>query len=93
MFERLDEIEKSYEELTTQMGLPEVFSDQQVYMKTAKQQRELEKIVLKYREYKSLRDEIAECLRLARSAFDRLTGRAGVEDVLDALFSRFCLGK
>lgn len=36
---------------------------------------------------------IAEDLRLARSAFDRLTGRAGVEDVLDALFSRFCLGK
>lgn len=36
---------------------------------------------------------IAENLRLARNAFDRLTGRAGVEDVLDALFSRFCLGK
>ncbi|MFL6764064.1 MAG: tRNA uridine-5-carboxymethylaminomethyl(34) synthesis GTPase MnmE [Sphingomicrobium sp.] len=36
---------------------------------------------------------IAEDLRLARVAFDRLTGRAGVEDVLDALFSRFCLGK
>lgn len=35
----------------------------------------------------------AEDLRLARSAFDRLTGQAGVEDVLDALFSRFCLGK
>ena len=27
------------------------------------------------------------------AAFDRLTGRAGVEDVLDALFGRFCLGK
>jgi len=36
---------------------------------------------------------IAEDLRVARNAFDRLTGRAGVEDVLDALFSRFCLGK
>jgi tRNA modification GTPase len=36
---------------------------------------------------------VAENLRLARSAFDRLTGRAGVEDVLDALFGRFCLGK
>jgi len=35
----------------------------------------------------------AENLRQARSAFDRLTGRAGVEEVLDALFSRFCLGK
>ena len=36
---------------------------------------------------------IAENLRVARTAFDRLTGRAGVEDVLDALFGRFCLGK
>jgi tRNA modification GTPase len=36
---------------------------------------------------------VAEDLRLARGAFDRLTGRAGMEDVLDALFSRFCLGK
>lgn len=35
----------------------------------------------------------AEHLRHARGAFDRLTGRAGVEDVLDALFGRFCLGK
>ena len=36
---------------------------------------------------------VAEDLRSARAAFDRLTGRAGVEDVLDALFGRFCLGK
>ncbi len=36
---------------------------------------------------------VAEELRIARGAFDRLTGRAGLEDVLDALFSRFCLGK
>jgi tRNA modification GTPase len=36
---------------------------------------------------------LAENLRIARAAFDRLTGQAGVEDVLDALFARFCLGK
>ena len=36
---------------------------------------------------------IAEHLRVARTAIDRMTGRAGVEDVLDALFGRFCLGK
>ena len=35
----------------------------------------------------------AENVRAARVAFDRLTGRAGMEDVLDALFGRFCLGK
>jgi tRNA modification GTPase len=36
---------------------------------------------------------VAESLRQTRSAFDRLTGRAGVDDLLDALFGRFCLGK
>lgn len=35
----------------------------------------------------------AESLRSARAEFDRLTGRTGIEEVLDALFSRFCLGK
>jgi tRNA modification GTPase len=35
----------------------------------------------------------AEGLRLARAALDALTGRAGVEDMLDALFGRFCIGK
>ena len=36
---------------------------------------------------------VADALRRARSAIDRISGRAGVEDMLDALFSRFCLGK
>lgn len=36
---------------------------------------------------------LAENLRAARNAFDRLTGTTDVEDLLDALFGRFCLGK
>jgi tRNA modification GTPase len=36
---------------------------------------------------------LAEALRQAARALDRLTGRTGVEDMLDALFARFCLGK
>jgi tRNA modification GTPase len=36
---------------------------------------------------------IAEHLRQARIALDRITGRAGVEEMLDALFGRFCIGK
>ncbi len=36
---------------------------------------------------------VAEHLRTARVAFDRLTGRAATEDMLDALFGRFCIGK
>jgi len=36
---------------------------------------------------------VAEALRLARASLDRLVGAIGVEDVLDRLFGRFCLGK
>lgn len=36
---------------------------------------------------------IAEHLRLARVAFDALVGRTTTEDMLDALFGRFCIGK
>ncbi len=36
---------------------------------------------------------IAENLRLARVAFDRLIGNSATEDMLDALFGRFCIGK
>lgn len=35
----------------------------------------------------------AEGLRTARTALDRVTGKAGVEDMLNALFGRFCIGK
>ncbi len=36
---------------------------------------------------------IGEQLRVTRSVFDRLIGRASTEDMLDALFGRFCIGK
>lgn len=36
---------------------------------------------------------MGEELRLARRAFDALLGRASTEDMLDALFGRFCIGK
>ncbi|QLC25646.1 tRNA uridine-5-carboxymethylaminomethyl(34) synthesis GTPase MnmE [Parasphingopyxis algicola] len=36
---------------------------------------------------------LVETIRQARTALDRLSGRGGVEDMLDALFGRFCIGK
>jgi tRNA modification GTPase len=35
----------------------------------------------------------AEDLRLALRALGRITGSVGVEDILDTLFARFCIGK
>jgi tRNA modification GTPase len=36
---------------------------------------------------------IAEQVRLATRALERLTGRVGVEDILDVIFRDFCIGK
>lgn len=36
---------------------------------------------------------LVETLRQARAALDRLSGHGGVEEMLDALFGRFCIGK
>ncbi len=36
---------------------------------------------------------LAEDIRLAARALGRVTGQVGVEDILDKIFSRFCIGK
>ena len=45
------------------------------------------------REFAGLEELRAEELRLAARALDRTIGRVDVEDVLDTLFSTFCIGK
>jgi len=60
MFERLEQIETRYEELGRQLAEPEIISDQQKYQKTAKQHRDLEGLVNKFREYREVRQGIAD---------------------------------
>ncbi len=60
MFERLNQIESKYEELTRALASPEVIGDSSKYQKTAKAHSELSEIVEKYREYKDLQRGIEE---------------------------------
>jgi peptide chain release factor 1 len=60
MFERLNQIEAKYDELTRALSSPEVIGDSLRYQKTAKAHSELSDIVDKYREYKDLQRGIAE---------------------------------
>src|SRR5580698_6831631 len=60
MFERLDQIETRYEELTQALLSPEITNDSAKYQKTAKAHSEVAEIVEKYREYKDLKRGIAE---------------------------------
>ncbi len=45
------------------------------------------------RKYGFALDLVAEHLRLASDQIGRLTGRIGVEELLGAIFSKFCIGK
>ena len=60
MFERLNQIEKKYEELTQALASPEIINDSAKYQKTAKAHSELTEVVEKYREYKDLQQGIQE---------------------------------
>ncbi len=60
MFERLNQIESKYDELTRALASPEVINDSSKYQKTAKAHSELSEIVEKYREYKDLQKGIEE---------------------------------
>ena len=58
MLEKLEQIEKNYEDLTAQLSSPDVMSDISAYTKLMKQHRGLEEIVEKYREVKRMRAEL-----------------------------------
>jgi peptide chain release factor 1 len=60
MFERLNQIEAKYDELTRALSSPEVIGDSSRYQKTAKAHSEVAEIVEKYREYKDLTRGIEE---------------------------------
>ncbi len=60
MFDRLDQLEARYEELGVQLSDPKIVNDQENYRKVAKQHRDMEPTVEKFREYRKLRSSVAD---------------------------------
>lgn len=82
MLEKLEQIEKNYEELTAQISSPELMNDMSNYAKTMKQHRSLEEIVEKYREVKRMQEELAgarELLDAAAADDDEMREMAQIE--------------
>ena len=52
MFEKLDLVEKRYEELNSQISDPEIIANNNEWRKLVKEHSSMEDVVLKYREYK-----------------------------------------
>src|SRR5215472_13576627 len=87
MFERLDQIEARYEELTQALASPEIMNDSAKYQKTAKAHSEVTPVVEKYREYKDLKKGIADSEAMLSEEKDT-DMRAYAQEELDQLESR-----
>jgi peptide chain release factor 1 len=86
MFDKLLSVENKYDELMTNIGTVEVQADAAEYRRSAKTLSELEPLVQKFREYKSVEENIkgaeelvngtdAEMRELAREELKTLEGR------------------
>src|SRR3982751_5430348 len=58
--QKLDQLEKRFEQLTRQMADPAVISDSDQYRKVTKAQSELSEVVAKYRQWKKAADSLAQ---------------------------------
>jgi peptide chain release factor 1 len=70
MFEKLEQIEKNYAELTEQISSPEFMNDMSAYAKLMKQHRSLGEIVEKYREIKKMRSDLEGAKEMIEAADD-----------------------
>jgi peptide chain release factor 1 len=60
MLDKLDQVEKRYEELERLMSDPQLLDQQKEYSKLAKERSELEEIVSRFREWRKVEHEIQE---------------------------------
>ena len=68
MFDKLDFILNKYEELSLRVSEPELIANQPEWRKTVKEMSDMEPIVLKYREYKKAKEELADAKELLEEA-------------------------
>ena len=66
MFDKLESIEKRYEELTKMISDPEVISNQSEWQKLMKEHASIEDIVLKFKEYKKVKENMEEAEELMK---------------------------
>ena len=70
MLEKLSAIEQKYEEITQKLSDPEVISNQKEFQKYAKAHSELEEIMVPYREYKKVVQELADAKEMLEEKLD-----------------------
>src|ERR1700678_1046778 len=86
MIDRLEQMEQRYDDLSAQLGLPEVITDHEKYQKAGRALRELEAPLLKFRELKRVRQGVAEARAMLAEADPDL--RAMAEEEIASLAPR-----
>ena len=86
MLDKLASVESRYKALMASLGTSSVQNDQAEYRKQAKALAEIEPLVDKYRDYKTVLAEIAQAEELAKSADAEMRGLA--EDEIEGLAAR-----
>ena len=66
MFEKLENVEKRYDELTKMISDPEVIANHTEWQKLMKEHASIEEIVLKFREYKKEKQAMEEAEELMK---------------------------
>lgn len=82
MIDKLNALEKKFEDLNAQLADPGVYADQANYQKLAKAHRELRDIVEKFREYKSVLQGIEESKAMSASETDLEMRKLAEEELL-----------
>jgi peptide chain release factor 1 len=86
MFDRLDQMEARYEDLGKQLSDPNIVSDQENYRKVSKQHRDMEPLVEKFREYRAVKNAIADAKAMLAESDPEI--RAMAQEELAALEPR-----
>ena len=86
MLDRLEQIEARYQGLARQMADPAVLGDHAQYQKIAKQHRDLEPVVEKFREYRTVKTGIADARAMLNESDAEI--RAMAEEELAQLEER-----
>lgn len=82
MFAKLDQVEKKFDELTSELSKPEVISNQSLYQKAAREHSALSELVTTYRQYKKIAKEFADNKHLLDTENDEDIRKMAKEEVL-----------
>ena len=84
MFDKLEDIEKRYDEVLEELGKPETASDQNLFRKLMKEQSDLTPIVEAYRKYRGAKQTIADSLELLETENDEELKELAKEELSEA---------